>query len=59
MFRISQTNTQVYSLFGSYVIEQHGAGWLTRYIEDLPRLDLKLGKDHPLSQSAQDERRAA
>lgn len=55
----TQGNTQVYSPFGSYVVEQHDAGSLKRHIEDLPRPDLKLGKDHPIRQDAQDERRAA
>ena len=55
----TQGNTQVYSPFGSYVVEQHDAGCLKRYIEDLPRPDLKLGKDHPLAQKAEDERLAA
>ena len=55
----TQGSTQVYSPFGSYAVEQHDAGYQTRYIGDLPRPDLKLGKDHPLFQSAYDERRAA
>lgn len=59
MFRSTQGNTQVYSPFGSYVVEQHDAGSLQRYIYDIPRPDLKLGKDHPLAQSEQDERRPA
>jgi hypothetical protein len=58
MFHI-QGNTQVYSPFGSYVVEQHDTGCLKRYIEDLPRPDLKLGKDHPLARDCDDERRAA
>ena len=49
MFHITPGNTQVYSPFGSYVVEQHEAGWLQRYIDDIPRPDLKLGKNHPLS----------
>ena len=57
MFHISQGATQVYSPFGSYVVEQHDAGWLKHYIDDLPRPDVKLGKDHPLSQDVRDERR--
>ena len=56
MFRNTQGNTQVYSPFGSYVVEQHEGGRLQRYIDDIPRPDLKLGKDHPLSQSKDDER---
>ena len=59
MFPSSQGNTQVYSPFGSYVVEQHDAGCLKRYIDDLPRPDLKLGKDHPLSEGARDEYRPA
>ena len=55
MYRNSQGNTQVYSPFGSYVVEQHNAGFLKQYIDDLPRPDLKLGKDHPLSQDAREE----
>ena len=55
----TQGNTQVYSPFGSYVVEQHDAGCLQRHIKDLPRPDLKLGKDHPLAQDYDDERRTA
>ena len=44
-------NTQVYSLFGSYIVEQHNNDVLKRHIADLPRPDLELGKDHPLVQS--------
>lgn len=59
MFPATQSNTQVYSPFGTYVVEQHGAGCLQRYIDDIPRPDLNLGKDHPLAQSANDGRRTA
>ncbi len=45
----TQGNTQVYSPFGSFVVEQHDPGCLQRHIQDLPRPDLKLGKDHPLA----------
>ena len=48
MFRITQGNTQVYSPFGSYVVEQHGGEHLQRYINDIPRPDLKLWSEHPL-----------
>ena len=57
MFPTSQGNTQVYSPFGSYAVEQHDAGYLKREIDDLPRPDVKLGKDHPLSQGTRDEYR--
>ena len=40
-------------MFGTYVVEQHDGGWLKHYVDDLPRPDLKLGKDHPLFQSTQ------
>ena len=53
----TQGNTQVYSPFGSYVVEQHAPS--RRYVEDLPRPDLTFGRDHPLAQSSNDERRAA
>ena len=59
MIRSSQGNTQVYSPFGTYVIEQHDQGLLRRFLDDLPRPDLKFGKDHPLGQVDQDDRRAA
>ena len=55
----TQGNTQVYSPSGSFVVEQHDAGYLQRHIQDLPRPDLKLGKDHPLAQEYVDERSAA
>ena len=51
MFHITPGNTQVYSPFGSYVVEQHESGCMKRYIDDIPRPDLKLGKDHPLYQN--------
>ena len=56
MFHITPGNTQVYSPFGSYVVEQHEVGCLQRYIDDIPRPDLKLGKDHPLSSQSKNER---
>jgi len=59
MFHTSQGNTQVYSLFGSYIIEQHGGGCLPRYIDDIPRPDLELGKKHPLSRKNADSSRHA
>ena len=55
----TQGNTQVYSPFGTFVVEQHDTGCLQRHIQDLPRPDLKLGKDHPLALGYGDERRAA
>jgi hypothetical protein len=55
----TQGNTQVYSPFGSYVVEQHDIVCLKRYIEDLPRPDLKLGKGHPLAQGSQGTHQAA
>ena len=58
MFHITPGNIQVYSPFGTYVVEQHEAGWLQRYIDDIPRPDLKLGKDHPLFENAHDDHRA-
>jgi hypothetical protein len=41
------------------VVEQHDAGYLQRHIDDLPRPDVKLGKDHPFSQGTRDEYRPA
>ena len=41
----TQGNTQVYSPFGSYVVEQHDVVCLNRYIEDIPRPGLKQGGD--------------
>ena len=58
MFSIP-ANTQVYSPFGSYVFEHHDAGSLQRYLDDIPRPDLQLGKEHPLARQADDEREAA
>lgn len=55
----TQGNTQVYSPFGSFVVEQHDGGFLKRYIEALPRPDLKFGKEHPLAPAHVDERNAA
>ena len=59
MFHFTQANTQVYSPFGTYVVEQHHARCPQRYIDDIPRPDVKFGKDHPLTQTKDDERRAA
>jgi hypothetical protein len=50
MFPARQGNTQVYSPFGSYVVEQHDGGCPKHYLDDLPRHDVKFGKDHPLAQ---------
>ena len=50
MFDITPRSAQVYSPFGSYVVEQHGVECLQRYIDDLPRPDVRLGKEHPLVQ---------
>jgi hypothetical protein len=55
----TQGNIQVYSPFGSLVVEQHEVGCLKRYVEDLPRPDFKFGKDHPLSPDYGGDRRAA
>jgi hypothetical protein len=55
----TQANTQVYSPFGSYVVEQHDAGCLKRCIDDLPLPDVKCGRDHPLAQIPEEERRSA
>ncbi len=54
----TQGNTQVYSPFGSLVVEQHGAGF-SRRIEDLPRFDLKPGRELSLAPHYSNERRAA
>ena len=52
MFSITQATTQVYSPFGSYVVEQHEAGYRKRCIDGLPRADLTYGNDHPLTQDS-------
>ena len=59
MIHSSQANTLVYSPFGTYVVEQHDPGLVKRLLDDLPRPDLKFGKDHPLAQADQEDRRAA
>jgi hypothetical protein len=56
---LTQGNTQVYSPFGSFVVEQHDAGYLQRHIQEPPRPDLKLGKDHSLAQDYGEQPRAA
>lgn len=58
MFPVTQGNTQICSPFGSYVIEQHDAGWRARVIDDLPRPDVKFGPAHPLGQRVEHENRA-
>jgi hypothetical protein len=55
----TQGNTQVYSPSGSFVVEQHDRGCLQRHIQDLPRPDLKLGKDPHWRGDCGDERRSA
>ena len=47
MFHINQGNTQVYSIFGSYVVEQHQAPY-QRPANEPPRADLP--KDQPHSE---------
>ena len=59
MIRSSERSIQFYSPFGTYVIEQHDEGLLRRFLDDLPRPDLNLGKDHPLAQDDLQDRRAA
>ena len=49
MLSVHQGNVQVYSPFGSYVVEQHAHGCPKRYLDDLPRPDVTFGKDHPLA----------
>ena len=53
MISILQGNTQVYSPFGSYVVEQHSRECPRRYLDDLPRPDVKFGKDHLLANAAE------
>jgi hypothetical protein len=59
MFHFSQGSPQVYSPFGSYVVEQHDAGRMQYYIDDLPRPDLKFGKDHSLFEGGKDDHRVS
>jgi hypothetical protein len=49
MFSITQSNTQVYSVFGSFVVEQHETEHLQRHIDRLPRADVAYGSGHPLA----------
>jgi hypothetical protein len=58
MLPIRQGNTQVYTPFGTYVVEQRDDGFLRRFLDDLPRPDLKFGPAHPLV-CEQEGRRAA
>jgi hypothetical protein len=51
MFPFRQGTTQVYSPFGSYMVEQHDIGCPQRYLDDLPRPDVTFGKGHPLAES--------
>jgi hypothetical protein len=55
----TQGNTQVYSPFGSFVVEQHSVSCAQRQLDDLPRPDVKFGKDHPLVERSEDERHTA
>jgi hypothetical protein len=49
MFSITQSNTQVYSVFGSFVVEQHETEHLQRHVDRLPRADVAYGSGHPLA----------
>ena len=49
MFSITQSNTQVYSVFGSFVVEQHETEHLQRHIDRLPRADVAYGSGHPMA----------
>jgi hypothetical protein len=55
----TQGNTQVYSPFGTYVVEQHGADCLKRHVDLLPRPDVTFGVDHPLGQQNDNVQKAA
>ena len=55
----SQGNTQVYSPFGSYVVEQHATDHLRRHVDLLPRPDVSFGVHHPLAQQSDDLQKAA
>ncbi len=59
MLSSRQGDTQVYTPFGTYVVEQRDDGFLRRFLDDLPRPDLKFGSEHPLGQWEQERRRAA
>jgi hypothetical protein len=64
MFSITQSNAQVYSVFGSFVVEQHETEHLRRHIDRLPRADVVYGSGHPfagrpLTDETQDLARAA
>jgi hypothetical protein len=57
MFSITQSNTQVYSVFGSFVVEQRETEHLQRHIDRLPRADVAYGSGHPLAaQQPSDQR---
>ena len=47
----TQGNTQVYSPFGSYVVEQHDGGCPKRFFDDLPRPDVDQGKEPAVRQT--------
>jgi hypothetical protein len=55
MFSIDPGSTQVYSPFGSFVVEQHDGDHLTQHIDRLPRANVSYGSDHPLAQKRQDK----
>jgi hypothetical protein len=59
MFAMTASNTQVYSPFGTYVVEQRDEGLLLRFLDDLPRPDLKFGAEPPLGQREQEDRLVA
>ena len=55
----TQGNTQVYSPFGTYVVEHHATDYLRRHVDLLPRPDVTFGVDHPLGQQNDNVQKAA
>ena len=55
MFPVTQGTAQVYSLFGSWIIEQHDVDRQRRFVDDLPRPDLDFGEKHPLWRGQSDQ----
>jgi hypothetical protein len=55
MFSITPSSAQIYSPFGSFVVEQHDSDHLKKHIDHLPRADVTFGNDHPLAQERQDQ----
>jgi hypothetical protein len=55
MFSAGRQHPQIYTPFGTFVVEQRDTGFLKRYLDDLPRPDVRRGQSHPLARDDSEE----